>query len=180
MTIVRGCSGVQPEVHRPSITVLRHLGCGCEFISLQSPPCRGNRRVLLHAIFNRERFPPAMVDRSCPGSPCSGCTASAGFSRQILRAFVAGAGCGHFACGARRGGRRDRERQDRNSLTSARNSFLNFTRSNEFGPWPHKGLQGDGYFAEVGADDIHTSAGYALLKFDVEQIGEILRDKSFG
>jgi HEAT repeat associated with sister chromatid cohesion len=25
------------------------------------------------------------------------------------------------------------------------------------GPWPHKGLQGGGYFAEVGADDIHTS-----------------------
>ena len=52
------------------------------------------------------------------------------------------------------------------------------------GPWPHKGLQGDGYFAEVGADDIHTSAGYALLKFDVEQVGAILKanlsDLGFG
>jgi hypothetical protein len=52
------------------------------------------------------------------------------------------------------------------------------------GPWPHKGLQGDDYFAEVGADDIHTSAGYALLKFDVEQVGAILKanlsDLSFG
>jgi hypothetical protein len=51
-------------------------------------------------------------------------------------------------------------------------------------PWPHKGLQGDDYFAEVGADDIHTSAGYALLKFDVDQVGEILKtnisDKGFG
>ena len=52
------------------------------------------------------------------------------------------------------------------------------------GPWPHKGLQGNDYFAEVGADDIHTSAGYALLKFDVDQVGEILKanlsDKGFG
>jgi hypothetical protein len=52
------------------------------------------------------------------------------------------------------------------------------------GPWPHKGLQGDGYFAEVGADDIHSSAGYALLKFDAEQVREILKtnlwDESFG
>ncbi len=52
------------------------------------------------------------------------------------------------------------------------------------GPWPHKGLQGEGYFAEVGADDIHTSAGYALLKFDAEQVREILKtnlwDERFG
>ena len=51
------------------------------------------------------------------------------------------------------------------------------------GPWPHKGMQGDGYF-EVGADDIHSSAGYALLKFDAEQVREILKtnlwDKGFG
>jgi hypothetical protein len=43
------------------------------------------------------------------------------------------------------------------------------------GPWPHKGLQGDGYFAEVGADDIHTSAGYALLKFDEGQVDSFLK-----
>ncbi len=52
------------------------------------------------------------------------------------------------------------------------------------GPWPHKGLQGDGWFAEVGSDDIHTSAGYALLKFDVDQVGAIfkanLSDERFG
>lgn len=51
------------------------------------------------------------------------------------------------------------------------------------GPRPHKGMQGDGYF-EVGADDIHSSAGYALLKFDAEQVREILKtnlwDKGFG
>lgn len=51
-------------------------------------------------------------------------------------------------------------------------------------PWPHKGLQGDGWFAEVGSDDIHTSAGYALLKFDVDQVGAILKanllDERFG
>jgi HEAT repeat protein len=43
------------------------------------------------------------------------------------------------------------------------------------GPWPHKGLQGDGYFAEVGSDDIHTSAGYALLNFDADQVGAFLK-----
>jgi hypothetical protein len=52
------------------------------------------------------------------------------------------------------------------------------------GPWPHKGLQGDDYFAEVGATDIHSSAGYALLKFDAAQVREILQtnlwDESFG
>src|SRR5207253_11024506 len=52
------------------------------------------------------------------------------------------------------------------------------------GPMPYKGLQGDGYFAEIGADHIHSSAGYALLKFDLEQVGAILRtnlsDKAFG
>ena len=54
----------------------------------------------------------------------------------------------------------------------------------ESGPGPHKGLQGDGYFAEVGAGDIHSSAGYALLKFDAEQVREILKsnlwDERFG
>jgi hypothetical protein len=57
------------------------------------------------------------------------------------------------------------------------------TRTNS-GLWPHKGLQGDGFFTEIGADDIHSSAGYALLKFDVEQTDTILRtnlsDKAFG
>jgi hypothetical protein len=52
------------------------------------------------------------------------------------------------------------------------------------GPWPHKGIQGGGYFAEVSSDDVHTSAGYALLKFDVNQVASILKtnlsDEAFG
>ncbi|HEX5222312.1 MAG TPA: hypothetical protein VFZ59_22355 [Verrucomicrobiae bacterium] len=52
------------------------------------------------------------------------------------------------------------------------------------GQWPHKGIQGDGYFAEVGSDDVHTSAGYALLKFEVNQVSAILKtnlsDEVFG
>jgi len=43
------------------------------------------------------------------------------------------------------------------------------------GPWPHKDLQGDGYFAEVGSDDIHSSAGYAFQKFEVNQVGAFLK-----
>lgn len=62
--------------------------------------------------------------------------------------------------------------------------FSSTTVRKEPGPWPHKGLQGEDYFAEVGADDIHNSAGYALLKFDAEQVREILKtnlwDESFG
>jgi hypothetical protein len=49
---------------------------------------------------------------------------------------------------------------------------------------PHKDIQGDGIFADVGADDVHSSAGYALLGFDVKQVHAILRtnvtDKAFG
>jgi len=52
------------------------------------------------------------------------------------------------------------------------------------GPWPHKDLQGDGYATELGTDDIHSSAGYALLRFDWEQVGGILKtnlsDTGFG
>jgi hypothetical protein len=51
-------------------------------------------------------------------------------------------------------------------------------------PPTHKGLQGDGYFVEMNADDIHKSAGYALLKFDLEHVGEFLKanlsDEGFG
>jgi hypothetical protein len=62
--------------------------------------------------------------------------------------------------------------------------FSNSPTQTNSGPMPHKGLQGDGYFAEIGSDDIHTSAGYALLKFDLNQVGAILKanlsDEGFG
>jgi hypothetical protein len=52
------------------------------------------------------------------------------------------------------------------------------------GPWPHKQLSSDGYFAEVNADDIHSCAGFALLKFGVDKTGAFLKanlsDEGFG
>jgi hypothetical protein len=184
MTIVRGCSGVQPEciaqvlpfsdalaaVANSSPSSLRRVAAvaafSCTHYSIVSnslprwltdpaPEVRA-QAVLILPDFPGEFYERLLQERAADTSP-------------VVRAAVADAiGNGKIET----------------LLPTLGSLFSSSPVRTNSGPWPHKGLQGDDYFAEVGADDVHTSAGYALLKFDVDQVGEILKtnisDKGFG
>ena len=184
MTIVRGCSSVQPEciaqvfpfsdalaaIANSSASSLRRVAAVTAFSCTHYPIVSNSLPRWLTDPAPEVRAQAVLLLPDFPGEFCERLLQErAADTSPVVRAAVADAiGNGTIET----------------LLPTLGSLFSSSPVRTNSGPWPHKGLQGNDYFAEVGADDIHTSAGYALLKFDVDQVGEILKanlsDKGFG
>ncbi len=165
MTIVRGCSGVQPEciaqvlpfsdalaaVANSSPSSLRRVAAIAAFSCTQYSIVSNSLPRWLTDPAPEVRAQAVLLLPDFPGKFCERLLLErAADTSPVVRAAVADAiGNGKIE-----------------TLLPALGTLFSTSpvRTNS-GPWPHKGLQGDGYFAEVGADDIHTSGAPAMSDF---------------